>query len=900
LTTAERLSLFVEVCKAVQHAHQKGIIHRDIKPSNILVTMTPEGTALPVVIDFGIAKATTSQRLTDKTLFTAFEMLIGTPAYMSPEQAALTSVDVDTRTDIYSLGVLLYELLTGSTPFDSGELLKAGLDEIRRVIREKEPLRPSTRLSKMTGPDLTTVAQYRKSEPPRLIRTIRGDLDWIVMKALEKDRTRRYESAYGMGLDVQRFLSNETVSARPPGKIYKLHKTVLRNKLLFMGIGVITLFLLVSLIVVSMSLAKERQARSEANAALRQAETDKAQAQAEAAKSRQVTQFLEDMLQGVGPSVARGRDTTMLQEILNRTAQRVGAELTNQPSVQAELCSLIGEIYLKIGNYGGSEQMQRVALAINRKLFGLDSKEVALSQSDLGLALFKEGRLPEAENTQREALAIRRRVFGNDSAEAATTLNDLAAILRHEHRLTESESLARESIRIRQKVFGDQSLELADSLHNLSIVLGDEGKGAESEATARELLAMRRKLLGPEDPLVASALNDVAWAAGVNGKSDEAEALQREALAMQRKLLGDVNPDVVKTLSALSTRIQQRGNLTEADALLNAALSMQSKLTGENNPDFLYTLDNFATTLEEEGKWAEAEVAHRKALASWRKLGGNEDPRTLADLKTLVRDLLAQQKTQEAEQVLDEVLTPAFVSTSAGADLLVARIDLLGRLGRWQEAETNAILSAKYQPDDHYRQHTLALLLAKNHHRPEYEQLCGRILPQFADTSNPYIAERVADDCLLLPDSGVDLQVVDKLATRAVTIGNDVSAMGYFQACKALSEYRQAKYSEAVVWAEKTLKTDQVFAQAKGDALLAMAKWQLGDKAGARTILAVGDGLVPEVSATNGPVDLGDSWLNWLYARISLDEASALIQSGSVSSASSNSTGKNELRHSTK
>src|SRR6266478_4580524 len=209
LSTKERLKLFIQVCHAVQHAHQKGIIHRDIKPSNILVTTTAEGSALPVVIDFGIAKATTNQPLTDKTLFTAFEMLIGTPAYMSPEQAALTNVELDTRTDIYSLGVLLYELLTSSTPFEVGELLKKGLDEIRRVIREQEPLRPSTRLSKMTSVDLTSVAQHRKSEPPILIRCIRGDLDWIAMKALEKDRNRRYETANDLALDIQRFLSNE-------------------------------------------------------------------------------------------------------------------------------------------------------------------------------------------------------------------------------------------------------------------------------------------------------------------------------------------------------------------------------------------------------------------------------------------------------------------------------------------------------------------------------------------------------------------------------------------------------------------------------------------------------------------------------------------------------------------
>jgi serine/threonine protein kinase len=649
LTTEERLGLFIQVCAAIQHAHQKGIIHRDIKPSNILVTMTSEGVALPVVIDFGIAKPTTNQRLTDKTLFTAFEMFIGTPAYISPEQAALTNMDVDTRTDIYSLGVLLYELLTGLKPFDTTELLKEGIDEIRRVIREQEPVRPSTRLSKLNSLDLTTVAQRRRSEPPKLIRTISGDIDWIVMKALEKDRARRYETANELALDVKRFLEHEAVLARPPSKLYRFRKSAQRNKLLFFGIAIIATLLVASLIAVTASLANERQAR-------REAEASRQNAQTEATRSQQVTKFLEKMLEGVGPSVARGRDTAMLREILDRTVERVGMEMTNQPVVEADLRNLIGTLYQRMGNYQQAEEMHRAALAIRRKLFGSESQHVAASLNDLGLELIAEHKLSEAESVVEEALSIRRRTLGNENAETATSINDLGAIYRDQGRLTEAEALAREALGIRRKLFGERHLEIADSLRNLCITLGSEGKWLEAEAMAREILSMRQRLLGPEHPWVASSLGDLAWAKSGLGKLDEAEALNREVLAMRQRLLPETHPDVARSLYSVGDRMRQRGNLNEAYSILSAALSIQRKLLGADDPAALGTQLSLGLTLEAEGKWAEAETVHREALSLWRKRAGNEDLQTLYATRNLATALEGQHKWSEAETVHHEAL----------------------------------------------------------------------------------------------------------------------------------------------------------------------------------------------------------------------------------------------------
>ena len=664
LSTRERLELFMQICRAIQHAHQKGIIHRDIKPSNILVTMN-DGVPFPKVIDFGIAKATHG-KLTDQTLFTALGQFIGTPAYMSPEQAEASGLDVDTRSDIYSLGVLLYELLTGQTPFDTKELMQAGLDEIRRIIREREPAAPSTRLSTMQGAALTTIAQHRKTEAPRLIHIVRGDLDWIVMKALEKERARRYESANDLAEDIQRHLSNEPVVARPPNAAYRFQKLVRRNKLVFAATSAVVAALAVGVVLSVRSSIKEHQALLEAEKERRQAQANEQKAQVEAAKSRQVAQFLEDMLNGVGPSVAMGSDTTLLKKILDNTAKRIGTDLGEQPAVEAELRYTLGEVYWELGELENAEAMHRQALALRTRL-GAKDPQVAQSMRRLGHVLWRRGRLDEAEELARAGVALQRELFGSRNLEVARSLEDLSAILNTRNNAVAAEAALREAVTTKEALLGDDNLEVADALDDLaSWLFSRRYKRPEAEYLARKAIAIRQKLLGADNLLVTIAsLKLQATKLDIQGNPSEQEATLYKLVAAQRQLLGDQHPSLAQSLNTLASVLRNEGKLAESEPVRREALAMQRKLLGEENAEVAQTLANLGELLIAENKLAEAEPPYRSVLMIRRKVLGGANALAADSLVNLGRLLEKEGKWEEARSLYLENVAGTSASAAA-------------------------------------------------------------------------------------------------------------------------------------------------------------------------------------------------------------------------------------------
>jgi eukaryotic-like serine/threonine-protein kinase len=591
LSTQERLKLFMQVCAAIQHAHQKGIIHRDIKPSNILVTQN-ESVAVPKVIDFGIAKATTDQRLTDKTVFTAFEQFIGTPAYMSPEQAMMTSLDIDTRTDIYALGVLLYELLTGKTPFDAKELMAVGLDAMRRTIREQEPARPSTRLSTMLAVDLTAIATHRHCEPAKLGPLLRGDLDWIVMKALEKDRTRRYETANGLAMDVQRHLNDEPIVARPPSRLYEFQKTVRRHKFGFAAAAAVILALAVGFGIATWTLIKEKEARVRAVAAVEAERLAKETAQEREAEIKAVLDFVENKVFAAARPEAQdgglGQDV-MLRQAIEAALPFVDQGFTNQPLIEARLRMTVGWTFWCLGEPAIAAEQFQTARGLYTRLLGADHPDTLRSMNNLANAYGDLGRNDESLKLHEETLARRKVVLGPDHPDTLFSMNNVAFGYATAKRFDEAIQLGLEALARRSETLGPDHPHTLMSRMVLARSYAMAGRYAEAAKFGEVTLALQEAKLGRHHPYTLRSMSNQAFYYSRLGREADALKLREELMPLLKAQLGADHPVTIKCMMALAASYTFAGREAEALKLRNEALAISKAKLGPVLPD---TLDN--------------------------------------------------------------------------------------------------------------------------------------------------------------------------------------------------------------------------------------------------------------------------------------------------------------------
>ncbi|CAN5708654.1 hypothetical protein BH09PLA1_BH09PLA1_11680 [soil metagenome] len=636
LDIPSRLRLFAQVCTAVQHAHTKGIIHRDLKPSNVLVS-TQDDRPAPKIIDFGIAKATQA-RLTDKTLFTEYQQFIGSPAYMSPEQSE-GSFDIDTRSDVYSLGAMLYELLTGATPFDMRELKSMTHAQIQQTIREVDPPKPSTRLSLMKQ-SISDVARRRGSEPTGLGTIVRGELDWIVMKAMEKDRARRYETAAALAADVGHYLNDEPVTAARPSRAYVVRKFVRRNRRIVAASAAVLVALLAGVIATGAALVGQARQRAIA-------EQDRAVAEA-------IGQFQADMLSSADPSRLLGDKVTVVQAVEAAVKELDDGKLKDQPLVEAGVRRTIGLTFASLGRHDAAEPCLRKALAIRRTQFAPDAGEIAQSATDLGLLLRKLGNGDEADGLFRDALAIRRKLLPPDHPDVASCLNNVALVLHDRGKLEQALPYYREALMIQRKAFGDKHEKVAQSTSNLGAILFALGEFNEAESLVREAVAIRRAALPPKHPAIAQTINSLATILVTMGKLDEAEKLEREGLSIQREVLPADHLDLASTLNNLAALLNARGKNEEALPLFRQALEIQRKVLPDNHREIASTLINLGGLLHDANQNSESEKCYREALELQRR-GLPEGHPDLAWTYNMLAVLLQSEgRLAEAEPMLRE------------------------------------------------------------------------------------------------------------------------------------------------------------------------------------------------------------------------------------------------------
>jgi len=674
LSTRERLDLFMHVCEGVQHAHQKAIIHRDLKPSNILVTDV-DGRAAPKIIDFGVAKAL-GQKLTADTMFTRVGALVGTPEYMSPEQANSPGEDIDTRTDVYSLGIILYELLAGAPPLD---LRKIAFEEFLRRLREEEPPKPSTKVRTQDPATSTEMARKRQTEPQALARQIRGDLDSIALKALEKDRSRRYGSPSDFAADIGRYLKNEPVLAVPPSAAYRARKFARRYR---GALVTACAFALVFVVAAAVSIRQSIRANREA------------------AVSQAVNDFLQNDLlaQASAATQSAPKDKPdpdlKVRTALDRAAARIGGKFNGQPEVEAAIRDTIGQTYMDLGLYPEARTQVERALELQRRVLGANNPQTIRTISRLGFVAFFQGKYPEAETLASQALEISRRVLGREAPGTLKSMKRLADVYRARGKYTQAEALVSQALTIQRRVLGSESPDTMNSMGSLATIYFVQGKYYQAEALDSQTLEISRRVEGPEHPDTLISMNNLALDYNVQRKYNQAEDLNRQTVDIDRRVLGPEHPATLRSMKNLANVYYAEGKYAQAEALYSQTLQTRRRVLGSEHPDTLGSMNGLANVYNAQGKYAQAAALYSQVLESARRVLGPEHPDALTSMNALADAYSPQGKYAQAEGlyvrtlgIQRRVLGPEHPST---LDTLVGLATMYQRQGKYALAETYA------------------------------------------------------------------------------------------------------------------------------------------------------------------------------------------------------------------